>query len=68
MAGMIQELGEEGGMEKIFGDKAKEFELKGYVPKMSAAGAGSVASMMMGLVNMMPSEEQGGNVQESGST
>eukprot|EP00579_Thalassiosira_antarctica_P015389 CAMPEP_0201938180 /NCGR_PEP_ID=MMETSP0903-20130614/40930_1 /ASSEMBLY_ACC=CAM_ASM_000552 /TAXON_ID=420261 /ORGANISM="Thalassiosira antarctica, Strain CCMP982" /LENGTH=544 /DNA_ID=CAMNT_0048479381 /DNA_START=1 /DNA_END=1635 /DNA_ORIENTATION=- len=72
MAGMIQELGQEGGMEKIFGEKAKELELKGYVPpplpKMSAAGAGSVASMVMGSVNMMPSEEEGGNPQEGGST
>ena len=59
-------------MEKISGEKVKEFELKGYVPpplpKMSTAGAGSVASIVMGLVNMMPSEEEDGNPQEDGST
>ena len=59
MASMIQEMGEEGGTEKIFGamksvgasskDDAEEMEAKvaGYIPpplpKMSAAGAGSRA-------------------------
>jgi hypothetical protein len=82
MAGMIQELGEEGGMEKIFGLTGKKEEddsggdtnrgdskdatendagekkklgFKGYVPpplpKMSASGAGSIVSMMMGSVS-----------------
>jgi folate-binding protein YgfZ len=82
MAGMIQELGEEGGMEKIFGltgtkeeddsggdtnrgdgkdatendaGEKKKVGFKGYVPpplpKMSASGAGSIVSMMMGSVS-----------------
>ena len=63
--------GARGGIEKIFGGKAKELELEGYVPpllpKMSADGVGSVASMMMSSVNMMPSEEKGGNPQEGGN-
>ena len=70
MAAMIQELGEEGGMAKIFGEEAsKQFKLKGYIPpplpKMSAPGAGSIVSMLMGSValsaNVNPqdgSEEQ----------
>ncbi|KAL7484973.1 hypothetical protein ACHAW6_010575 [Cyclotella cf. meneghiniana] len=63
MASMIQELGEKDGTKKIFGltdeetadgkDK-KKIEYAGYIPpplpKMSAAGAGSLISMMMGSV------------------
>ncbi|KAL9184588.1 hypothetical protein ACHAXT_012558 [Thalassiosira profunda] len=65
MAGMVQELGEEGGMERMFGEEAKNYKLKGYVPpplpKMSAAGAGSIVSMVMGSMNL-----SGGNPQEGG--
>lgn len=62
MASMIQELGEKDGMEKIFGltkeesETAKEtdLELAGYIPpplpRMSASGAGTLISMMMGSV------------------
>ena len=68
MASMIQELGEKDGVEKIFGltqeetksGNAKEI-LSGYIPpplpKMSAAGAGSLISMMMGsFAATMPEE------------
>ena len=67
MAGMVQELGEEGGKERIFGEGV---ELTGDVPpplpRLSAAGAGSVASMVLGSVNTRaPSaDEDGGNPQE----
>eukprot|EP00581_Thalassiosira_minuscula_P013916 CAMPEP_0183713404 /NCGR_PEP_ID=MMETSP0737-20130205/8246_1 /TAXON_ID=385413 /ORGANISM="Thalassiosira miniscula, Strain CCMP1093" /LENGTH=553 /DNA_ID=CAMNT_0025942175 /DNA_START=32 /DNA_END=1693 /DNA_ORIENTATION=+ len=69
MASMMQDLGEEGGMERVFGaEKAKEMTLSGYVPpplpKLSAAGAGSVASMMMGSVNMESTMTEEGNPQE----
>ena len=59
MASMIQELGTEEGMDKIFGltgedGEKKKLALKGYIPpplpKISAAGAGSIVSMMMGSV------------------
>lgn len=59
MASMIQELGTEEGMDKIFGltgedGEKKNLALKGYIPpplpKISAAGAGSIVSMMMGSV------------------
>jgi len=64
MAGMMQELGEEGGIEKVFGkmgnvggaEESKTPELSGYIPpplpKLSAPGAGSIASMLMGTVNL----------------
>jgi folate-binding protein YgfZ len=79
MAGMMQELGEEGGMEKVFGrmrtigegdgkamgeedggeEKARTVELGGHIPpplpRLSAPGAGSIASMLMGSVNMTTS-------------
>lgn len=92
MASMIQELGEEDGVEKIFGGmklvgedeekssdagdddekkKKKAPELKGYIPpplpKLSAAGAGSITSMIMGSVNMQQtpsSTDEEGNPQE----
>jgi folate-binding protein YgfZ len=57
MASMIQELGTEVGMDKVFGltgedGEKKKLALKGYIPpplpKISAAGAGSIVSMMMG--------------------
>lgn len=60
MAAMMQDLGEEGGTQRIFGDDA---ELKGYIPpplpKMSAAGAGSIVSMVMGSISLSspPSSE-----------
>jgi folate-binding protein YgfZ len=59
MASMIQELGTEEGMDKIFGltgedGEKKKLALEGYIPpplpKISAAGAGSIVSMMMGSV------------------
>ena len=61
-------------MEKVFGEKGKEMTLKGYVlpplPKMSAARAGSMASLVMGSVNATasapPAEEGGGPPQEGG--
>jgi folate-binding protein YgfZ len=72
MAGMMQELGEEGGIEKVFGrirtvgemggeggregGDGKKIELMGHVPpplpRLSAPGAGSIASMLMGSVNV----------------
>ena len=74
MASMIQELGTEGGMEKIFGLNGKEggeggekkkMELGGYIPpplpKISAPGAGGIVAMMMGSVSM-----SSGNPQEGG--
>ena len=70
MASMIQELGEKDGMEKIFGLTKEETggvapKLTGYIPpplpKMSAAGAGSLISMMMGSFAAAPVE---GNPQE----
>ncbi|KAL7530457.1 hypothetical protein ACHAXR_005604 [Thalassiosira sp. AJA248-18] len=79
MAAMMQELGEEGAMEKVFGltgDKdgleKKKLELKGHIPpplpKMSAAGAGSIVSMMMGSIALSsPPKEAGGNPQEGGA-
>ena len=59
-------------MEKVFGEKGKEMTLKGYVlpplPKMSAARAGSMASLVMGSVNATalapPTKEGGGPSQE----
>ena len=68
MASMIQELGEKDGVEKIFGltqEESKSEDVKdilsGYIPpplpKMSAAGAGSLISMMMGsFAAAMPEE------------
>ncbi|KAL3775132.1 hypothetical protein ACHAWO_001955 [Cyclotella atomus] len=64
MAGMIQELGEKDGVEKIFGltkdEKGNVPKLVGHIPpplpKMSAAGAGSLISMMMGSFATMPAE------------
>ncbi len=59
MASMIQELGTDEGMDKIFGltgenGEKKKLDLKGYIPpplpKISAPGAGSIVSMMMGSV------------------
>ena len=94
MASMIQELGEEDGVEKIFGamktvgednkknqqqqnedgeEEAKKNvpELKGYIPpplpKLSAPGAGSIVSMMMGSVNMQQLKEDEGNPQDGSS-
>lgn len=94
MASMIQELGEEDGVEKIFGamktvgednkknqqqqnedgeEEAKKNvpELKGYIPpplpKLSAPGAGSIVSMMMGSVNMQQLKEDEGNQQDGSS-
>lgn len=78
MAGMMQELGEEGGRERVFGEQGKDVELKGYappLPRMSGAGAGSVASMMMGSVNVNSESleavdaagGEGGNPQEGGN-
>lgn len=85
MASMIQELGDEDGIEKVFGkmksvgedggdgDDRKPIELKGYIPpplpKLSAPGAGSIASMIMGSVNMdqsasNPQEGDGADVSE----
>lgn len=65
MASMMQELDDEGGVEKVFGkignvgeggDESKIPELSGYIPpplpKLSAPGAGSIASMLMGTVNL----------------
>jgi folate-binding protein YgfZ len=73
MASMIQELGEKDGVEKIFGLTKEESNreddnddqwkklLTGYIPpplpKMSAAGAGSLISMMMGsFASSIPAE------------
>lgn len=94
MASMIQELGEEDGVEKIFGamktvggedtknqqqqnedgeeeTKKNVPELKGYIPpplpKLSAPGAGSIVSMMMGSVNMQQLKEDEGNPQDGSS-
>ena len=62
MAGMMQELGEEGGIERVFGrirtvgEGGGGIELAGHVPpplpRLSAPGAGSIASMLMGSVNV----------------
>ncbi|KAL7527051.1 hypothetical protein ACHAWF_002019, partial [Thalassiosira exigua] len=61
MASMIQELGEEGGMERIFGKEAEKMKLAGHIPpplpQMSAPGAGSAVSMMMGSVDLSHAAE-----------
>ena len=73
MASMMQELGEEGGVEKVFGKmgtvgegggaNAKTPQLSGYIPpplpKLSAPGAGSIASMLMGTVNLSSGSHDG---------
>ena len=78
MAGMIQELGDKDGIDKIFGLTKEEggdgntIERKativGYIPpplpKMSAAGAGSLISMMMGSFDASEMPEGEGNPQE----
>jgi folate-binding protein YgfZ len=71
MAGMMQELGEEGGVGKVFGrmrtvgeengggEDTGTLKLGGHIPpplpRLSAPGAGSIASMLMGSVNMTAS-------------
>ena len=70
MASMIQELGTGEGMDKIFGltgedGEKKKLALKGYIPpplpKISAAGAGSIVSMMMGSVASPDQNPQDGS-------
>ena len=67
MASMIQDLNEEDGLEKIFGEEGKQMELRGYIPpplpKISAPGAGSIVSMMMGSIAL--SEDDGGSDENS---
>ena len=73
MASMMQELGEEGAKAKFFGKDKEGMELKGHVPpplpKISAPGAGSISSMIMGSINLSGLEEgsnpQEGNVDKS---
>ncbi len=70
MASMMQELGTEEGMDKIFGltgedGEKKKLALKGYIPpplpKISAPGAGSIVSMMMGSVASPDQNPQDGS-------
>eukprot|EP00985_Skeletonema_marinoi_P016481 scaffold8881_cov199-Skeletonema_marinoi.AAC.10 len=70
MASMIQELGTEEGMDKIFGlsdedGEKKKLALAGYIPpplpKISAPGAGSIVSMMMGSVAAPDQNPQDGS-------